>query len=114
MDGLKPIWILVAISFLMIIPISLASAQTCDSIGRFCVGDSVYECIAGEHSLLEHCPYSCSGGECMVVRMEPEDSFTFIEEEPEEAQSSDVIVYVSMAMVFSAMAILFLRIKRRK
>jgi hypothetical protein len=86
----------------------------CDNTGRYCVGEGLYDCVDGEPQLVKYCNHACSKGECVTERMEPEDSLTIAEPEPEETTSNDLIFYISLAIVVSVILILALRLKLKK
>jgi hypothetical protein len=114
MDGLSAcrVCTIALISLLFVSPsFAVNNPGSCDNTGKYCFADKLYDCVNGKPVFAEDCQYKCNKGECIVYRMEPTDSFTYIEPEVTKTESSDVIFYISLTMVIMVIMGLYIRIK---
>lgn len=114
MDGLSAcrVCTIALISLLFVSPsFAVNNPGSCDNTGKYCFADVLYDCINGKPVIAEECQYKCSNGECIVYRMEPADSFTYIEPEVTRIESSDMIFYISLTLVILAILGLYIRLR---
>jgi hypothetical protein len=116
MDGLilKTGSLLLLFSLFLVPTLAENDPDNCDNTGRYCFAQKLYDCVDGEPELVEICKYECNDAKCIIHRIEPNDTFMFVEPEIEEVQSSDVIFYISLVMVLGAIVIFGFKVRTRK
>lgn len=104
----------IAISVLLLFASSV-SAQTstsCSGSGRYCYADAVYQCVNGKPQVVDYCSYKCQDGACISGAIDPQ--INYIAPEPSSLKGNDIILYLTLAIVITAIVIFCLRLRMRK
>jgi len=105
---------IITISALLLL-ISSASAQTstsCSGTGKYCYADVVYQCINDKPQAVDYCNYKCQDGACVSGAINPD--IKYVPPEPNTLKGSDVVFYLTLAIVLTAIVIFYLKIRLRK
>lgn len=109
---------LVLVLLSLIAPTSIYSqtSESCTGSGKYCFGDTVYVCEASEPRVFQKCSGRCEAAQCVDIRIEPQISAD-VPPEDTRLESSDAIMYMTIAIGAIAAAFLFGRmvvLNRRK
>jgi hypothetical protein len=87
--------------------------DTCDSAGRYCFADAVFDCVNGTPQAVKGCS-SCRDGECVDAPLAPD--VTVKEAPPKEPAriTPEFLGEAALVGTIIAIALLYARIRRRK
>jgi hypothetical protein len=100
--------------FSLLVLSTAQDSNTCSGSDRYCFQDSVYQCHTGTPIKIESCQDGCEEGDCIQAAVAPNVYYKEPEVEETGPTSGDMILYISLGIVLFTIAILFVRIKRKK
>ena len=109
---MKALYATVALLLLAVSALGANNRDTCDSTGKYCVADTVFDCVNGTPTGGITCD-SCRDGECVDAPIAPDVKVNEVPPPKPMTLKNDLLLPIIIAIAIAATLILYLKLRVR-